>query len=338
MGKLSGPPAIRMKMDSVMLENYQGCSKEEALKQKDIYEMSWGNATQRMVEQATTLMFRKRRNNTMRDNLMIMLKNCQFTSSVYTVYSLFDTAYSLSGEDKSSLRIIAGDYEARRVLGKMDTTDQCSWNSMVSGFGRYDRFEDCLSFVYVTTTSSLLKRQNEDFGGHLSSPKVYVQPPSSSPLPSTPQSSSLGLSGSALSFGKAKCSNLKGFGRTCPRQELDGKNVKVHGSVVKSLYEKDVYIWSALIDMYAKCGNVGVAEGPELHNQVMEFNKFRDDIVVCNTINRNIVSWNALISGYMQNGDSETALKLFLKLNKDIVFLMHYTFGNLLGAHATLLI
>ncbi|GKE77902.1 hypothetical protein Tco_1544022, partial [Tanacetum coccineum] len=53
-------------------------SKEEALKQKDIYEISWGNATQRMVEQATTVMFRKRRNNTMRDNLMIMLKNCQF--------------------------------------------------------------------------------------------------------------------------------------------------------------------------------------------------------------------------------------------------------------------
>ncbi|GJU24976.1 hypothetical protein Tco_1163597, partial [Tanacetum coccineum] len=42
--------------------------KEEALKQKAIYEKSWGDATQRMVEHATTLIFKKRRNNTNRDD------------------------------------------------------------------------------------------------------------------------------------------------------------------------------------------------------------------------------------------------------------------------------
>ncbi|GJS99609.1 hypothetical protein Tco_0820779 [Tanacetum coccineum] len=42
--------------------------KEEALKRKSIFEKSWGDATQRMVEHATTVIFRKRRNNTKRDN------------------------------------------------------------------------------------------------------------------------------------------------------------------------------------------------------------------------------------------------------------------------------
>ncbi|GJR22551.1 hypothetical protein Tco_0971078 [Tanacetum coccineum] len=49
MGKLNVPLAIQMRKDSAMEENYRGCRweiKEEALKQKAIYEMSWGDATQ----------------------------------------------------------------------------------------------------------------------------------------------------------------------------------------------------------------------------------------------------------------------------------------------------
>nr|GEU75354.1 hypothetical protein [Tanacetum cinerariifolium] len=57
-GKLSGPPTIRMKMDSVMVESYRECLKEEALKQKAIYEKSWGDASQSVI------------------NLCIWLKTC----------------------------------------------------------------------------------------------------------------------------------------------------------------------------------------------------------------------------------------------------------------------
>ncbi|CAI9758338.1 unnamed protein product [Fraxinus pennsylvanica] len=51
---------------------------------------------------------------------------------------------------------------------------------------------------------------------------------------------------------------------------------------------------------------------------------------------RNVVSWNALIAGYTQNGDNEEALGLFLLLKRESVLPTHYTFGNLLNACASL--
>nr|GEY46094.1 protein gamete expressed 3 [Tanacetum cinerariifolium] len=73
--------------------------------------------------------------------------------------------------------------------------------------------------------------------------------------------------------------------------------VQVHGSVVKSPYEGGVYMGSALIDSYTKCGNVGCAQ------KVIDEMSFR-----------NVVMWNTLITCYEQNGPASEAVNVFKKM------------------------
>jgi pentatricopeptide repeat protein len=74
--------------------------------------------------------------------------------------------------------------------------------------------------------------------------------------------------------------------------------VQVHAIVSKSPHGKDgVYIGSALLDMYAKC------ECPAEARKVFEAMP-----------ERNIVSWNSLITCYEQNGPVGEALVLFVRM------------------------
>ncbi|XP_043698653.1 pentatricopeptide repeat-containing protein At2g39620 isoform X2 [Telopea speciosissima] len=69
----------------------------------------------------------------------------------------------------------------------------------------------------------------------------------------------------------------------------------VHLKIIKSGFESDMHVKNALIDMYAKCGNLSSAE---FLFKETEF--IKDEI-----------SWNTLISGYMQNGCAREALSAF---------------------------
>ncbi|KAJ8564862.1 hypothetical protein K7X08_001322 [Anisodus acutangulus] len=72
---------------------------------------------------------------------------------------------------------------------------------------------------------------------------------------------------------------------------------QIHASVVKSRYSNSVYMGSALIDMYSKTGNV--------HYATKVFNGMCE---------RNVVSWNSLISCYEQNGPVSEALEIFVRM------------------------
>ena len=96
---------------------------------------------------------------------------------------------------------------------------------------------------------------------------------------------------------------------------------------------------SALIDMYSKCGSVDSAQKvfDEMFSGYAKLaNLETSRSMFVSMADRNIISWNALIAGYTQNGDNETALGLFLQLKQEGVFPTHYTFGNLLSACANL--
>ncbi|KAK6933214.1 DYW domain [Dillenia turbinata] len=67
----------------------------------------------------------------------------------------------------------------------------------------------------------------------------------------------------------------------------------LHGWVIKCGFELDCHVHNALIDMYAKCGSLLSAE--------FLFTKFTKDVV----------SWNSMISGYLQNGHAVKAIASF---------------------------
>jgi pentatricopeptide repeat protein len=72
---------------------------------------------------------------------------------------------------------------------------------------------------------------------------------------------------------------------------------EIHHYITRIGLESDVFVGNALIDMYAKCG------GLEIARQV--FDKMRQ---------RDVVSWNAMIAGYSQNGYFGEALTLFYQM------------------------
>ncbi|XP_044464524.1 pentatricopeptide repeat-containing protein At4g30700 [Mangifera indica] len=71
----------------------------------------------------------------------------------------------------------------------------------------------------------------------------------------------------------------------------------VHGLVKSSNFECNIFVSTALIDMYAKCGNI------------MEARRLFDLVP-----KKNEVTWNAMISGYGLHGHGQEALKLFSEM------------------------
>eukprot|EP00253_Pinus_taeda_P023058 PITA_23058 len=69
---------------------------------------------------------------------------------------------------------------------------------------------------------------------------------------------------------------------------------EIHRDVIKKNFQSDVFLGSALVDMYAKCGAIEDAR--------RVFDK------MCNP---DVVSWNAMIVGYAMHGCGGEALKLF---------------------------
>ncbi|GAV85064.1 PPR domain-containing protein/PPR_2 domain-containing protein, partial [Cephalotus follicularis] len=79
--------------------------------------------------------------------------------------------------------------------------------------------------------------------------------------------------------------------------------VMIHCCTVKHGLNSSIVVGSALIDMYSKCGLMKDAES-----------------IFQSLPKKNLVTWNAMISGYVQNGNSTKVIQLFeqLKILKDL--------------------
>eukprot|EP01018_Ginkgo_biloba_P002433 Gb_04612 [translate_table: standard] len=99
--------------------------------------------------------------------------------------------------------------------------------------------------------------------------------------------------------------NMKTFASVlpaCANLAALEQGMEIHEEIIKSGFQSDVFVDSALVDMYAKCGRIEKAR--ELFDKMYQ---------------RNDVSWTAMIAGYAQNGHIDEALKLFKKMPKQNV-------------------
>ncbi|GKF07805.1 pentatricopeptide repeat-containing protein [Tanacetum coccineum] len=83
----------------------------------------------------------------------------------------------------------------------------------------------------------------------------------------------------------------------CKNLELVFNGKMVHGLVVKTLVDDDVRVSNALITMYGRFGDVDHAM-----------------LVFDSCHNRNLCSWNCIISALAQNKEAQTALHMFQNL------------------------
>lgn len=90
----------------------------------------------------------------------------------------------------------------------------------------------------------------------------------------------------------------------------------VHAQVIKTSYEGLSTVGTALLDTYFKQGNSDAAT--KIFNSMPE---------------KDIVSWSAILAGYAQIGDSERAVKVFMKLGREgFVRPNEYTFSSVINA------
>ncbi|KAK6922467.1 Pentatricopeptide repeat [Dillenia turbinata] len=103
--------------------------------------------------------------------------------------------------------------------------------------------------------------------------------------------------------------------RACASLSALDPGSQIHSLVIKTIFDRDIVVANALIDMYAKCGNI--------QNARLVFDMMTE---------RDEVSWNAMISGYSMHGLSVEALSIFEMMKESACKLNKLTFVGILSA------
>ncbi|KMZ72610.1 Pentatricopeptide repeat-containing protein [Zostera marina] len=112
----------------------------------------------------------------------------------------------------------------------------------------------------------------------------------------------------------------------CANLAIIASGKQIHGHIVRSccieVDRSGIFLSNALIDMYAKCGEIVLA--------MLLF-----EIIP----QRDIISWNSMISGFAQHGNVKQAIAIFERMEKSHIAPNHVTFLSVLSAcnHAGLL-
>ncbi|TKY68238.1 Pentatricopeptide repeat-containing protein [Spatholobus suberectus] len=108
----------------------------------------------------------------------------------------------------------------------------------------------------------------------------------------------------------------------CAEMEFLSLGKQLHSWVVRSGLASDVCVGCSLVDMYAKCAADGSVENSRRIFDSMP--------------RHNVMSWTALISGYVQGGQEQEAIKLFCDMLHGHVAPNCFTFSSVLKACANL--
>ncbi|GAB4849651.1 hypothetical protein Ancab_004446 [Ancistrocladus abbreviatus] len=103
--------------------------------------------------------------------------------------------------------------------------------------------------------------------------------------------------------------------RACASLAAMDMGMQLHSFTVKMKFDNDIVVGNALLDMYAKCGNIKDAR------LVFDMMRKRDE-----------VSWNAMISAYSMHGMGKEALKIFQSMHDSCFKPNKLTFVGVLSA------
>ncbi|XP_068333926.1 putative pentatricopeptide repeat-containing protein At1g68930 [Pyrus communis] len=94
---------------------------------------------------------------------------------------------------------------------------------------------------------------------------------------------------------------------------------QVHAYIIRTDFIDNIFVGSALVDMYCKCRSIKSAE-----------------TVFKRMSRKNVVSWTALLVGYGQNGYSEEAVRIFCDMQRSGVEPDDFTLGSVISSCANL--
>ncbi|XP_024540607.1 pentatricopeptide repeat-containing protein At3g09040, mitochondrial-like isoform X1 [Selaginella moellendorffii] len=158
--------------------------------------------------------------------------------------------------------------EAREVFQGMGFRDVVSWNALIGGYAEAGGPGSEIALGYFEQ----FQREN----GCSSSSRTFVA----------------AVKACAGLAAREEATLLDG--RVLVKKRSLERGMVLHSQAAKDGFERDLYVSSSLVDMYAKCGSL--LDARRIFERMPE---------------RNAVSWTALISGYAESGDGETALEIF---------------------------
>eukprot|EP01018_Ginkgo_biloba_P003143 Gb_41645 [translate_table: standard] len=208
---------------------------------------------------------------------------------------------------------------ARHVFDKMPRRDVVLWNSMIAGYAHNGHVDEALKLFQKMPEQSVISWNVMIAGyaqnGHVDEAlKFFQQMPERNVVSWTTMIAGYAQNGydeEALKlFGLMKLSGVKPNSNTfaivlpaCANLASLERGKGVHEDIIRSGFQSDVFVGSALVDMYGKCRSI--------ENARTVFDKMSQ---------RDIVLWNAMITVYAQNGHINKALQLFHKMpERDLV-------------------
>eukprot|EP01018_Ginkgo_biloba_P009799 Gb_07723 [translate_table: standard] len=193
---------------------------------------------------------------------------------------------------------------AREVFDKMPRRNVVSWTAMIAGYAQIGSVDEAQKLFEkmpernVVSWNAMIAgyTQNEFWVEAL---KLFQKMQLADVKPDPVTFSSV----------LPACANLAALQR--------GK--EIHEDIIRSGFQSDVFVGSALVDMYAKCGSLEDAR--QMFEKMPELN---------------VVSWTAMVAGYAQNGHFYEALELFQQIKLAGLKPSLLTFTSVLPACANL--
>lgn len=105
----------------------------------------------------------------------------------------------------------------------------------------------------------------------------------------------------------------------CGGLEAINEGKQIHACIIRTNLQDNIYVGSALIDMYCKCKSIQYAK--------TVFDRMKQ---------KNVVSWTAMVVGYGQTGRAEEAVKIFIDMQRSGIDPDHYTLGQAISACANI--
>eukprot|EP01018_Ginkgo_biloba_P012485 Gb_18788 [translate_table: standard] len=169
--------------------------------------------------------------------------------------------------------------KARRVFDKMHQRNTISWTVMIAGYTNNGLVDQALKIFQEMPKPDVVSWTAMIAG--------YVQNgQGADALKLFQQMQLAGVKPNSNTFASIlpACANLASLEQA----------MEIHEDIIRSGFQSDVFVESALLDMYAKCGKIKMA-----HNLFVKMHQ------------RSGVSWTAMIAGYAMHGCSKEALELF---------------------------
>lgn len=101
----------------------------------------------------------------------------------------------------------------------------------------------------------------------------------------------------------------------CANQPMPVEGEQIHIHILNHRVEADVVVGNALVNMYGKCGSLGVAR--KLFDKMPE---------------RNLVSWNSIIAAYAQHGLVQESVNVFHQMMQEGILPDKVTFASVFSA------